>query len=87
MLRFFALYGLYKFTANYILPAFIGFYRHFLRPRRNLSYRYGVDSWALVTGATDGIGEQLCYQLAKSGFNIVLIGRSDEKLLAVSNIL
>ncbi len=40
----------------------------------------GKDSWAVVTGATDGIGLGFCKILAKLGFNIVLISRNAEKL-------
>lgn len=28
--------------------------------RRNLLTRYGVDSWAVVTGGSDGIGKEFC---------------------------
>jgi 17beta-estradiol 17-dehydrogenase / very-long-chain 3-oxoacyl-CoA reductase len=50
-------------------------YKHTLRPRRDLASRYGA-KWALVTGASKGIGEAVSYQLAKSGFNIILMDRS-----------
>ena len=33
--------------------------------------------WALVTGATDGIGKGFAHQLAKQGINVVLGERSD----------
>ncbi|KAI8868546.1 NAD(P)-binding protein [Ramicandelaber brevisporus] len=39
--------------------------------------------WAIVTGATDGIGKSFAQQLAKQGFNIYLISRSQHKLDAV----
>ena len=39
--------------------------------------------WAVVTGASDGIGAAFCEQLAQSGFNIVLISRTKSKLEAV----
>ena len=42
--------------------------------------RYGVDSWAVVTGASDGIGLAAARHLAKQGFNIVLIARDLTKL-------
>ncbi|KAJ1025209.1 hypothetical protein NDA16_002713 [Ustilago loliicola] len=41
-------------------------------------------SWAVVTGATDGIGREFALQLAKKGFNILLVSRSPEKLGAVA---
>lgn len=40
--------------------------------------------WALVTGASDGIGEAITHQLAKSGLNVILISRSQDKLEKVS---
>uniref|UniRef100_A0A336KD27 CSON006174 protein n=1 Tax=Culicoides sonorensis TaxID=179676 RepID=A0A336KD27_CULSO len=40
--------------------------------------KYG--NWAVVTGATDGIGLEYARKLAKKGLNIVLIGRSQIKL-------
>ena len=48
---------------------------------KNLIERYnGEDSWAVVTGATDGIGLGFVKDLAKMGFNIVLIWRTKSKL-------
>ena len=44
----------------------------------DLTKRYG--SWALVTGSTSGIGEAFAQQLAKQGFNLVLISRDQNKL-------
>jgi len=41
--------------------------------------RYGRQTWAVVTGATDGIGLQLAKDLAAKGFNIVVVGRNAEK--------
>lgn len=49
--------------------------------------RYGKNSWAVVTGATDGIGKGLAIALAKRGFNIVLISRTLEKLQTVAKEL
>lgn len=37
-------------------------------------------TWALVTGATDGIGKEFAFQLAKKGFNVVLASRTQSKL-------
>ncbi|KAL9122756.1 MAG: hypothetical protein Q9187_000695 [Circinaria calcarea] len=41
-------------------------------------------SWALVTGASDGIGREFALQLARRGFNILLVSRTASKLNAVS---
>jgi len=38
------------------------------------------ESWAVVTGATDGIGLGFCEVLTKLGFNVLLISRNPEKL-------
>ena len=50
----------------------------------NYIERYGKNSWALVTGASDGIGREFCLKLARQGFNIILIARSKSKLEAVA---
>lgn len=42
-------------------------------------------SWAVVTGATDGIGKAYAQQLAALGLNIVLVSRSPVKLKQVSD--
>jgi len=55
-------------------------YANYIRKSLNQEERYGKGSWAVVTGATGGIGEAFCKQLAQKNFNIVLIGRSKEKL-------
>ncbi|OCT82029.1 hypothetical protein XELAEV_18024537mg [Xenopus laevis] len=39
-----------------------------------------IGKWAVVTGATDGIGKAYAEELARRGMNIVLISRSPEKL-------
>ena len=44
--------------------------------------RYGP--WAVITGATSGIGKEFAMQLAEKGINPVLVARSGEKLDAVS---
>ncbi|CAL8084998.1 unnamed protein product [Calicophoron daubneyi] len=53
-----------------------------------LSRRSGLrksGEWAIVTGATDGIGKAYAYELAKDGLNIMLVSRNPEKLRAVSD--
>ena len=50
------------------------------RLNRDLAARYGRGSWAVITGASDGIGKGYVFELARRGFNIVLVGRNEEKL-------
>lgn len=40
-----------------------------------------------MTGATDGLGYAFCDQLARSGFNILLVSRSKDKLERVQGEL
>ena len=44
-------------------------------------------AWALVTGCTSGIGEEITYRLAQEGYHIVLVGRSRDKILKVQNTI
>jgi 17beta-estradiol 17-dehydrogenase / very-long-chain 3-oxoacyl-CoA reductase len=41
------------------------------------------DAWALVTGASDGIGRAFATALASHGFNVILHGRNETKLQGV----
>ena len=45
---------------------------------RNLKQQYGP--WALITGASLGIGSEYARQLASTGLNIVLVARNAKKL-------
>ena len=64
------------------LPLLSGIYAHFLRPGKKLR-KYG--QWAVVTGATDGIGRALCVEFAKQGLDVVLISRTQSKLDEAAN--
>ena len=55
--------------------------RSSLVPNRRLT-SYG--KWAVVTGATDGIGKAYAKALARKGLSIVLISRTPERLAAAA---
>ena len=44
-------------------------------------------SYALVTGATSGIGLEISRNLAKRGYNLILVARTKSKLDEISNEL
>lgn len=53
--------------------------------KRRLKHTYG--EWAIVTGASSGIGLQLAKLLATAGFKLVINSRNAAKLQEVSEIL
>jgi len=73
---------------GFVLKVLLEFYKRFLRPACNLS-KYGADkqktsrSWAAVTGASDGIGKAFAKELGKRGFNVLLLSRTESKLIEV----
>ncbi|KAJ5901609.1 hypothetical protein N7495_002137 [Penicillium taxi] len=68
-----ATYIAYKFTRQATL---------FLLPSKLQRYNSTgeIKNWALVTGATDGIGFGFAQELCARGFNVLLHGRNREKL-------
>ncbi|KAL8789564.1 MAG: hypothetical protein Q9195_006791 [Heterodermia aff. obscurata] len=63
---------------------------HYLRSstfRRYLHSASGAPAWALVTGASDGVGHGFVEALAAAGFNVVLHGRDARKLHSVVTTL
>ena len=76
-------YQLYK-AATFI-------YQHFLRQSSLKRYRQNTGSeaaaWAMVTGASDGIGKAFAEELCVSGFNVILHGRNGDKLERVKEDL
>jgi short-subunit dehydrogenase len=55
------------------------------KEKLRLKAKYG--EWAVVTGASSGIGLELATQLASAGFNLVINSRSLEKLQEVESNL
>ncbi|KAF9790488.1 NAD(P)-binding protein [Thelephora terrestris] len=73
------LFCLYHFRS---LLDVIWFY--YLRPTDTYrKYLTGPRPYALITGATDGIGKALAKELYDKGFNLIVHGRNEEKILSV----
>lgn len=59
----------------------------FILPGESLT-KYGRrGSWAIITGASEGIGKEFALQLAAKGFNIVLVSRTQAKLDDVAALI
>jgi len=42
------------------------------------------NKWAVVTGASSGIGKEFAYQLGQKGYNVALVARTRDKLEAIA---
>ena len=76
------LLGLGSIKLLFLVQAMIeSLIQHCLRSKLDLAKRYGgIGTWALVTGASDGIGKEFCLKLAQDGFNVCLVARNQDKM-------
>ena len=51
----------------------------------NTRHKYGP--WAIVTGASDGIGREFAHVIAEKGINLVLVARREDELLQLADLL
>lgn len=75
-------YLLIKFLASSLEFLYIQF-----KPETNFFKKYSTgtaESWVVVTGGSEGIGNAIAQDFAKQGFNIVLIARTESKLKEVA---
>jgi short-subunit dehydrogenase len=68
---------------TFLIPYFI---HTFLLKEQNLKVKYNA-KWALVTGASSGIGRAISEKLAKQGINVVLVALKDQLLTDVHELL
>ncbi|KAK9173548.1 Steroid dehydrogenase kik-i, partial [Cryptosporidium meleagridis] len=69
---------------NYLSMAINKLFFLLSRPEKKLT---SFGSWAIITGASDGIGKALAKELFEEDLNLILIGRNGEKLQSVVNEL
>jgi 17beta-estradiol 17-dehydrogenase / very-long-chain 3-oxoacyl-CoA reductase len=76
-----------KLVLGLFCVAFNGFRVHFWSRIWKLDLKRKYGEWAVITGATDGIGLEYARQLANRGLSLVLIGRNEVKLSRVKSEL
>ncbi len=81
----FAIFGFFMAARMFSRPMEFT-YRQFFRPRFDLYSRYG-GGWAMVTGASSGMGKAYCLEFARLGFNIVMVSRSQTNMEAAKKEL
>ncbi|MCJ1397459.1 hypothetical protein MMC11_000652 [Xylographa trunciseda] len=81
------IYCLGLLTTIYLLNCITGFLYTYLRRSSLHTYQHSRPSWALVTGASDGIGLGFAQTLCTQGFNVVLLGHKRHELEAAQAAL
>jgi len=68
-------------SLKFVLSIWSGVKAYFLARALGLNVRLSkMGEWAVVTGATDGIGKAYAHEIAKQGLNVVLVSRTLTKL-------
>ena len=69
------------FKSSSLLQLVSNIYKYFFRPSPKLQK---LGKYAIITGATDGIGKAYAFALAKRGMSLILISRTESKLQDVA---
>lgn len=72
-----------RFALRFLASALTGLRTHLWSRVVSLDLKTKYGQWAVVTGATDGVGLEYARQLAGRGLSLVLVGRSESKLATV----
>ena len=76
-----------RFFMHPLITLLHSIYQNYLRPSTNLKLKYNTE-WALITGGFDQpIGIELCHELASQGLNLILISKSENRLLEFPDYL
>ena len=78
-----ALGAVFATSIIYTLTHFIA--STFILPGTPLTSFGPKGSWAVITGASDGIGKEFALQIARKGFNLLLVSRTQSKLDALAS--
>jgi len=65
----------FTFLSYYFINSIRLIWNKFLNSEKNLIGRYGQGTWAVITGAAEGTGKAFSTELAKRGFNLVLLDK------------
>lgn len=78
---------LYIISFWILITLIFNFFFKYIHKLRQLKYIYPAkdnNSWAIVTGGTDGIGLGFVHKLWSIGYNVLIISRNEKKLIDIS---
>lgn len=70
-------------TSLYLLSHVLNIFRYKSAPTTPKQLRQNGQSYAVVTGASSGIGKDLAKELGRKGLDLVLVARTEKKLVAL----
>ncbi|KAL4066299.1 hypothetical protein V8B97DRAFT_2025464 [Scleroderma yunnanense] len=77
--------GIFTIT-RFLFRTFLALVETLVLPGKSLKkFGAGKGAWAVVTGASDGLGKEFALQLASAGFNILLVARNQAMLSDVAD--